>query len=206
MVWDTVVTSAIQLVAKANLRRQIRDPWKRRQLTPDFRAGCKRMLMTNDYYPALEKENCSLITWPIAALSPAGIRTADRIEHEVDCIVFATGYDVVCKNGTPFPVAGLDGRKLADDWAQGPCAYKSVSVSGYPNLFWTFAQLRPPATTPRCTTWRRRSTTSSKQSASSSRADCDSSMSARIGRTATTPGSSGASKTPHGIPVAPVGI
>ncbi|MFN8072148.1 MAG: NAD(P)/FAD-dependent oxidoreductase [Mycobacterium sp.] len=138
MVWDTVVTSAIQLVAKANLRRQIRDPWKRRQLTPDFRAGCKRMLMTNDYYPALEKENCSLITWPIATLSPAGIRTADGIEHEVDCIVFATGYDVVCKNGTPFPVAGLDGRKLADDWAQGSYAYKSVSVSGYPNLFWTF--------------------------------------------------------------------
>ena len=138
MVWDTPVTTAIQWIAKANLHRQIRDPWKRRQLTPDFRAGCKRMLMTNDYYPALERDNCKLITWPIATLSPNGIRTADGIEHEVDCIVFATGFDVICKIGTPFPVAGLDGRKLADEWSGGAYAYKSVSVSGYPNLFLTF--------------------------------------------------------------------
>ena len=138
MVWDTAATTAIQLIAKANLRRQIRDPWKRRQLTPDFRAGCKRMLMTNDYYPALEKENCALITWPIATISPAGIRTADGIEHEVDAIVFATGYEVVCKTGTPFPISGLHGRDLADEWSSGSYAYKSVSVSGYPNLFLTF--------------------------------------------------------------------
>ncbi len=137
MVWNTPATDAIQLVAKAHLRRQIRDPWKRRQLTPDFRAGCKRMLMTNDYYPALEKDNCKLVTWPIATISPNGIRTADGIEHEVDCIVFATGFDVA-KTGTPFPVAGLDGRKLADEWSSGAYAYKSVSVSGYPNLFLTF--------------------------------------------------------------------
>ena len=137
MVWDTPATTAIQLIAKANMRRQVHDPWKRRQLTPDFRAGCKRMLMTSDYYPALEKPNCKLITWPIATIAPSGIRTADGIEHEVDCIVFATGFDV-CKTGTPFPVAGLDGRKLADEWAGGAYAYKSVSVSGYPNLFLTF--------------------------------------------------------------------
>lgn len=137
MVWNTPATDAIQLVAKAHLRRQIRDPWKRRQLTPDFRAGCKRMLMTNDYYPALEKDNCKLVTWPIATISPNGIRTADGIEHEVDCIVFATGFDVA-KTGTPCPVAGRDGRKLADEWSSGAYAYKSVSVSGYPNLFLTF--------------------------------------------------------------------
>jgi cation diffusion facilitator CzcD-associated flavoprotein CzcO len=138
MVWDSAATTAIQLVAKANLRKQIRDPWKRRQLTPDFRAGCKRMLMSNDYYPALEKDNCKLVTWPIARIAPGGIRTADGIEHEVDCIVFATGFDVRTKNGTPFPIAGRDGRKLADEWSSGAYAYKSVSVSGYPNLFWTF--------------------------------------------------------------------
>lgn len=137
MVWDTPVTTLIQWIAKANLRRQISDPWVRRQLTPDFRAGCKRMLMTSDYYAALEKENCKLITWPIATLSPKGIRTADGIEHDVDCIVFATGFDV-CKAGTPFPIAGRDGRKLADEWSEGAYAYKSVSVSGYPNLFFTF--------------------------------------------------------------------
>lgn len=138
MVWDSAATTAIQLIAKANLRRQIRDPWKRRQLTPDFRPGCKRMLMTNDYLPALERDNCALITWPIATIAPGGIRTADGIEHEVDSIVFATGFDVRTKSGTPFPIAGLDGRKLADEWSSGAFAYKSVSVSGYPNMFWTF--------------------------------------------------------------------
>lgn len=137
MVWDTPVTTAIQWAAKAHLRRQIRDPWKRRQLTPDFRAGCKRMLMTSDYYPALERDNCTLITWPIATIAPNGIRTADGIEHELDCIVFATGFDV-CKAGTPFPVTGRAGRTLADEWSSGAYAYKSVAVSGYPNLFLTF--------------------------------------------------------------------
>ncbi|WP_068269526.1 flavin-containing monooxygenase [Aldersonia kunmingensis] len=137
MVWDTNVTTAIQWVAKAHLRRQIHDPWVRRQLTPTFRAGCKRMLLSSDYYPALQRENCKLITWPIATLAPNGIRTADGIEHEVDCIVFATGYDIY-NQGTPFPITGSDGRKLADEWSAGAYAYKSVNVSGYPNLFMTF--------------------------------------------------------------------
>ncbi len=136
MVWDTPVTTGIQLVAKANLRRQVSDSWLRRQLTPNFRAGCKRMLMSSDYYPALQRDNCKLISWPIATLSPNGIRTADGIEHEVDCIVFATGFDV-CKAGTPFPICAA-GRELSDEWSQGAYAYRSVTVAGYPNLFFTF--------------------------------------------------------------------
>lgn len=137
MVWNTAATSAIQLAAKAHLRRQVKDSWLRRQLTPHFRPGCKRMLMTSDYYPALQADNCKLISWPIATLSPNGIRTADGVEHEVDCIVFATGFDVA-KRGTPFPISGLGGRKLGDEWSQGTFAFKSVSVAGYPNLFFTF--------------------------------------------------------------------
>lgn len=137
MVWDTSATTVIQWAAKANLRRQVKDRWLRKQLTPEFRPGCKRMLMTNDYYPALQRDNCKLISWPIATISPTGIRTADGIEHEVDCIVFATGFDV-CKAGTPFPISGVDGRKLGEEWSHGAYAYKSVSVSGYPNLFFTF--------------------------------------------------------------------
>lgn len=137
MVWNTPATSAIQWIAKANLRRQVKERWLRRQLTPDFRPGCKRMLMTSDYYPALQRENCKLISWPIATISPTGIRTADGVEHELDCIVFATGFDV-CKAGTPFPITGSHGRDLAEEWSTGARAYKSVSVSGYPNLFFTF--------------------------------------------------------------------
>jgi len=134
MVWDTPVSTVIQWISKANLRRQIRDPWTRRQLTPDFRAGRKTVLMTSDYYPALAKDNCKLITWPIATISPSGIRTADGIEHEVDCIVFATGFDAG-NVGAPFAVTGLDGRRLDDEWSSGAHAYKGVSVPGYPNLF-----------------------------------------------------------------------
>ncbi|MFI9505064.1 flavin-containing monooxygenase [Nocardia sp. NPDC052566] len=137
VVWNTPLTRVVELVGRAQLRRQVKDPWLRRQLTPEFRAGCKRLLMTDDYYPALQRENCKLITWPIARIAPQGIRTAEGVEHQADCIVFATGFDV-SKTGTPIPVIGRDGRVLAEEWARGAFAYKSVAVSGYPNLFLTF--------------------------------------------------------------------
>lgn len=137
LVWDTPFTSLVETVATRHLHRQVKDPWMRRQLTPDFRAGCKRMLMSSDYYPALQADNCKLFTWPIATLSPAGIRTSDGIEHHLDAIVFATGFDV-SKQGTPFEILGTEGRSLGEEWATGVHAYKSVSVAGYPNLFFTF--------------------------------------------------------------------
>ncbi|MET8648894.1 flavin-containing monooxygenase [Nocardia aurea] len=137
VVWNTPLTRVVEMVGKAQLRRQVKDPWLRRQLTPDFRAGCKRLLMTDDYYPALQRDNCKLITWPIARISEQGIRTAEGIEHRADCLVFATGFDV-SKTGTPIPVVGRDGRVLADEWSGGAYAYKSVAVSGYPNLYFTF--------------------------------------------------------------------
>lgn len=134
LVWDTPLTSLVARLGRAHLRAQVKDPWLRRQLTPDFRPGCKRMLVSSDYYPALQRDNCKLIDWPIATLSPVGIRTSDGIEHHLDCIVFATGYDVHL-TGPPFPVAGLGGRALATEWAGGAQAYKSINVHGYPNLF-----------------------------------------------------------------------
>ena len=137
MVWSTPLTRVIERIATAHLRRQVRDPWLRRQLTPDFRAGCKRMLVSNDYYPALQQPNTKLITWPIATISPHGIRTSDGIERQFDAIVFATGFDV-SNTGTPFPITGVDGRVLGDEWRGGVRAYKSINVSGYPNLFFTF--------------------------------------------------------------------
>jgi cation diffusion facilitator CzcD-associated flavoprotein CzcO len=136
LVWDSPVTTLIQKAALAHLRAQVRDPWLRRQLTPDFRAGCKRMLVSSDFYPALQRHNCKLITWPIATVSPAGIRTSDGVEHAVDCLVLATGYDVHL-DGPPFPVTGLGRRELKDVWAGHAQAYKSVQVAGFPNLFFT---------------------------------------------------------------------
>ena len=137
VVWNTPLTRVVELAGKAHLRAQVKDPWLRRQLTPDFRAGCKRLLMSSDYYPALMRDNCTLVTWPIARISEKGIRTAEGIEHQFDCIVFATGFDV-SKTGTPIPVVGRHDRVLADEWSGGAYAYKSVAVSGYPNLFFTF--------------------------------------------------------------------
>lgn len=137
LVWPTAATTAVEGVARLQLRLQVKDAWMRRQLTPRFRAGCKRMLVSNDYYPALQKDNCQLITWPIAELRPQGIATCDGLIHEFDAIVFATGFEV-CKTGTPFPITGLGGRVLAQEWTRGAYAYKSVHVSGYPNLHFTF--------------------------------------------------------------------
>ncbi|ACC42118.1 Flavin-binding monooxygenase [Mycobacterium marinum M] len=134
LVWNTPLTSLVALLGQAHLRGQVKDRWLRRQLTPDFRPGCKRMLVSSDYYPALQRPNCKLIDWPIATLSPVGIRTSDGLEHHLDCIVFATGYDVHL-TGPPFPVTGIGGRSLADEWAHGAQAYKSINAHGYPNLF-----------------------------------------------------------------------
>jgi cation diffusion facilitator CzcD-associated flavoprotein CzcO len=136
LVWDTPVTTLIQHVGRAHLRLTVKDAWMRRQLTPEFRAGCKRMLMSSDYYPALQKDNCKLITWPIATIVPEGIRTADAIEHHVDAIIFATGYDVQL-GGPPYPITGTAGRVLQEEWAGHAQAYKSASTHGYPNLFFT---------------------------------------------------------------------
>jgi cation diffusion facilitator CzcD-associated flavoprotein CzcO len=134
LVWDSPLTGLIARLGKAHLHRQVKDPWLRRQLTPEFTPGCKRMLISSDYYPALQKDNCKLIDWPIATMSPVGIRTSDGIEHHLDAVVFATGYDVHL-TGPPYPITGIGGRSLADEWTGGAQAYKSIQASGYPNLF-----------------------------------------------------------------------
>ncbi|PPE75569.1 4-hydroxyacetophenone monooxygenase [Solimonas fluminis] len=137
LIWRTPASGLLEQVARLHLRSQVQDDWMRRQLTPDHRIGCKRVLVSNDYYPSLQQPNAKLITWPIATLSPRGIRTVEGVEHQADCIVFATGFDV-SKTGTPFPVHGLGGRLLSEEWQRGAQAYRSVSVAGYPNLFFTF--------------------------------------------------------------------
>lgn len=134
LVWNTPLSGLVAQLGKAHLRATVKDPWLRRQLTPDFTPGCKRMLVSSDYYPALQRDNCKLIDWPIARMSPAGIRTSDGVEHHLDAVVFATGYDVHLA-GPPFSVTGLGGRSLAAEWTGGAQAFKSIQAHGYPNLF-----------------------------------------------------------------------
>jgi len=137
VIWNSPLTLVAESLARGHLKRQVKDRWMRRQLMPDFRIGCKRVLISNDYYPALQAPNCKLITWPIVKITPHGVQSMEGVEHLVDCIVFATGFDV-SKSGTPFPIIGRDGRDLADEWARGAQAYKSINIAGYPNLFFTF--------------------------------------------------------------------
>ena len=81
----------VRRVATRHLKRQVRDPWLRRQLTPSRGTPTVPPLISSDFYPALQQPNCKLISWPIATLSATGIRTSDGVEHQVDCIVFADG-------------------------------------------------------------------------------------------------------------------
>ena len=137
VIWNTPLTKVIERLSLAHLKRQVKDRWLRRELTPNFTIGCKRVLMSSDYYPALQQPNCKLITYPIDRISEKGIRTAEGIEHQFDCIVFATGFHVN-KQGAPFDIIGTGGRNLDQEWRGGARAYKSINVAGYPNLFMTF--------------------------------------------------------------------
>ncbi len=136
VIWNTPLTGLLEKMALKHLHNQVKDPWLRRELTPDFTIGCKRVLMTSDYYPALQRPNCKLITYPIDRISEQGIRTAEGIEHQFDCIVFATGFHVN-KQGAPIPIHGRDGRNLDAEWRGGAQAFKGTNISGYPNLFMT---------------------------------------------------------------------
>ena len=136
VVWNTPLTKLLERMARAHLHRQVKDAWLRRELTPDFTIGCKRVLMTSDYYPALQQPNCKLITYPIDRISEQGIRTAEGIEHQFDCIVFATGFHVN-NQGAPIPIYGRGGRNLDAEWRGGARAFKGTNISGYPNLFMT---------------------------------------------------------------------
>lgn len=91
LVPGTPASRLVQALSTAFLRRQVREPWLRRQLTPDFNAGCRHALVSSDYFAALQQPNCKLITWPVVRLTARGICTAEGIEHRVDCIVFDTG-------------------------------------------------------------------------------------------------------------------
>ncbi len=123
-----------QRVALRHLRRQVPDPALRARLTPTYTMGCKRVLVSDDYYPALTRSNVDLVTAGIREVTATGIVTADGTHREVDAIVFGTGFHVT-DAFDPLDITGRDGRMLRDVWRDGIEAYKGVAVSGFPNLF-----------------------------------------------------------------------
>ncbi|OLL76306.1 Cyclohexanone monooxygenase [Pseudonocardia sp. Ae168_Ps1] len=121
--------------ARLYLRRTFAgDPELRRKVTPDFTMGCKRVLMSNDYYPALRRDDVSVETTGIDRITARGVVTTDGVEHPCDVIVFGTGFRVG-DGMSRMAITGRDGVKLADAWRDGPQALHGTTVSGFPNLF-----------------------------------------------------------------------
>ena len=121
--------------ALANIRKGISDPALREAVTPDYQIGCKRILISNTWYPTLDRDDVELVTDPIAEITPTGIVTRDGTARQIDCLIVATGFHT-----TDQPIAhhvkGRAGRTLADVWAEhGMASYKGTTTAGFPNLF-----------------------------------------------------------------------
>jgi cation diffusion facilitator CzcD-associated flavoprotein CzcO len=123
-----------QRFAKRYLRRQVPDGDLRAKLTPTYVMGCKRILLSNDYWPALTRDNVEVVTEKIQRVEPTGIVTTDGVTHPVDTIIFGTGFHVT---DPPIMavVRGRNGRTLAQAWTPTMRAHLGTTVHGFPNLF-----------------------------------------------------------------------
>lgn len=110
------------------------DPALREKLTPDYPMGCKRILMSNDYYPALAQDNVEVINHGIQAVDERGLIDSTGAHHVADVIIYGTGFRAT-DFLTPMEISGRDGRRLNDVWRDGAEAYLGISVHGFPNLF-----------------------------------------------------------------------
>ena len=124
--------SLIEPISKARIRKQVSDPELRAKLTPNYRMGCKRIIVTDDFYPALTKPNVSVVTSRITEIRPTSIMTQDGAEHEIDTLILGTGFQVM---PVADPLTGRDNVALAKRWSLRREAYLGTTVAGYPNYF-----------------------------------------------------------------------
>lgn len=122
----------VERLAKRNIARAVKDPALREKLTPDYRIGCKRILLSNAYYPALTRPNVDVVASGLAEIDGSTVVAADGTRAEVDAIVFGTGFHV-----TDMPIAervvGADGRTLAQAWETGMKSLRGATAAGFPN-------------------------------------------------------------------------
>ncbi|MFD4047110.1 flavin-containing monooxygenase [Streptomyces sp. NPDC058611] len=122
----------VEALAKANMARSIKDPALRAKLTPSYRIGCKRILLSSEYYPALARPNVDLVASGLKEIRGSVLVAADGTETEVDAIVFGTGFHV-----TDMPIAdrvvGAEGKTLADEWKDGMQSLRGATAAGFPN-------------------------------------------------------------------------
>jgi cyclohexanone monooxygenase len=131
---DAAQTREATELAHSYLVRKVSDPRLRAKLTPDYPVGCKRPLMSRDWFPTFGLPHVRLETSPIVEFTERGLRTADGVEHQVDTVIYGTGF-TAADYLSSIDVYGTGGRRLHDEWADGPEAYLGTLVSGYPNFF-----------------------------------------------------------------------
>lgn len=133
LMWFPKVLTLGEQLHKANLRRAIKDPELRKKLTPDYKVGCKRTLVSDDWFKTFARKDVHLITDGIEAITPKGIRTSDGVEHELDVLVYASGYEIG-QPAYPFEIRGIGDRNLKDYWGARQKAYYGMNVSHFPNM------------------------------------------------------------------------
>ncbi len=126
--------AAIKAVWRLHLRRGVPDPELRRRLVPDYPLGCKRLLFSNDWYPALARDHVDVVSERVTGIEPTGVRTADGRLHAVDVLIWGTGFAATDYLGR-IDVRGVDDVSLRDVWADGARAHLGLTVPGFPNLF-----------------------------------------------------------------------
>jgi cation diffusion facilitator CzcD-associated flavoprotein CzcO len=131
---DRRLSEGFERVGRSHLRRQVADPQLRAKLTPDYTLGCKRITMSNSYFPALAQPNSELVTEPITEVRAASIVTAGGNERELDTIILGTGFKVFDNPGLA-RIRGRGGQTLDEAWKGSPRAYLGTAIAGFPNLF-----------------------------------------------------------------------
>ena len=130
---DSWIGRAVAAHVNRLMRKAVADPDLQQKLTPKYAIGCKRILLSDNYFSTLIRDNVELVTDPVRAIEPGGVRT-DKQLHEADVLIYATGFDVDTHIRS-LPVFGLDGRSLQDEWENGAEAYNGTCVAGFPNFF-----------------------------------------------------------------------
>jgi cation diffusion facilitator CzcD-associated flavoprotein CzcO len=125
---------AVELTFRAHLRHQVPDRKLRGALKPDYRFGCKRLLFSNDWFPTLRRPNVRVVTEPVTALTPTGVRSGDGVEHPADVVIYGTGFRAT-EFLAPVRITGVGGRELSGEWADGAHAYLGMAVPDFPNMF-----------------------------------------------------------------------
>ncbi|UGY94188.1 flavin-containing monooxygenase [Streptomyces gobiensis] len=124
----------VKFMSLGHLKKQVRDPELREKLTPDDEFGCKRVLFSSKFYPALTQPNVEVVTEGIEEITPRGIRTVDGVENEFDVIIYGTGFKTFDIFGH-MKITGLDNRLLSEQWKEGAHAYLGMAVPNFPNMF-----------------------------------------------------------------------